>query len=375
MPSSSFSSTALRPHPPASPRLPARCPFCNARNLTRQGQRTLAGEPLAVVACRTCGKRFSNRARQMARRQYPDRHILEALQHYCRGHTYADTAWLLNDRYGYGLNKGTVHRWVERYGHHLTYTRLRESGRDFHPANILLRHRFNHRQAYHYACHAKKLELAVAGDLDPRVSRHVPVENLAGFLCDIQERVRGVDFDAPEVVRASQLRNTFIDRTLSVSIEETPAVASARLVIPTVSDNTERHPRLQEFMLTTDDATLGVEVPLWLTPADIGTLDRRHGIDLLAAAPPSRTALTPVRAITGHADILQLRKGKVHILDYKPGARHEKPYAQLTLYALALTCRVPGLSIMDIRCTWFDENQAYAFSPRDALHRDGLLRS
>ena len=221
---------------------------------------------------------------------------------------------------------------------------------------------------------------AGASDVEDAVCRVLwdavqPVENLAGFLCDIQERVRGVDFDAPEVVRASQLRNTFIDRTLSVSIEETPAVASARLVIPTVSDNTERHPRLQEFMLTTDDATLGVEVPLWLTPADIGTLDRRHGIDLLAAAPPSRTALTPVRAITGHADILQLRKGKVHILDYKPGARHEKPYAQLTLYALALTCRVPGLSIMDIRCTWFDENQAYAFSPRDALHRDGLLRS
>ena len=46
--------------------------------------------------------------------------------------------------------------------------------------------------------------------------------------------------------------------------------------------------------------------------------------------------------ITGHMDFLQVRNGAVHILDYKPDARTNKPIAQLAIYALALTRLVPG---------------------------------
>jgi hypothetical protein len=34
--------------------------------------------------------------------------------------------------------------------------------------------------------------------------------------------------------------------------------------------------------------------------------------------------------ITGHIDFLQARNGAIHILDYKPDARTNKPIAQLT---------------------------------------------
>ena len=60
------------------------------------------------------------------------------------------------------------------------------------------------------------------------------------------------------------------------------------------------------------------------------------------------------------------------MLDYKPGAHHEKPYAQLTLYALALTRRIPGLSLMDIRCTWYDEHHPYVFKPCKSFRRHEL---
>ena len=43
--------------------------------------------------------------------------------------------------------------------------------------------------------------------------------------------------------------------------------------------------------------------------------------------------------IHGHIDFLQVRNGAVHILDYKPDARTNKPIAQLTSYALALSRR------------------------------------
>ncbi|MGP0001574.1 MAG: hypothetical protein ACLPKW_28085 [Acetobacteraceae bacterium] len=36
-------------------------------------------------------------------------------------------------------------------------------------------------------------------------------------------------------------------------------------------------------------------------------------------------------------------------LDYKPDARTNRPFAQLTIYALALT-RLAGLRLFDIKC-------------------------
>jgi hypothetical protein len=56
--------------------------------------------------------------------------------------------------------------------------------------------------------------------------------------------------------------------------------------------------------------------------------------------------------------------GAVHILDYKPDARTNKPIAQLTIYALALTRLVPGLRLFDIKCAWFNEQQYCELFPR-----------
>ena len=74
-------------------------------------------------------------------------------------------------------------------------------------------------------------------------------------------------------------------------------------------------------------------------------------------------------ALTGHIDFLQVRNRAVHILDYKPDARTNKPIAQLTIYALALTRLVPGLGLFDIKCAWFNENCYNEFFPRLLLPR------
>ena len=41
--------------------------------------------------------------------------------------------------------------------------------------------------------------------------------------------------------------------------------------------------------------------------------------------------------LTGHVDIVQVRNGQIHLLDYKPNAKKEKPIEQLTWYALSLS--------------------------------------
>jgi len=158
-----------------------------------------------------------------------------------------------------------------------------------------------------------------------------------------------------------------IDPSRLIVVEkQNAATDTAALILPAVGSNYERHPKLQRFMLANDSTTVAVEVPIWLAPADIAAIEAEHGIRLLPDRPDSDS---DAAAITGHIDFLQVRNGAVHILDYKPDARTNKPIAQLTIYALALTRLVPGLRLFDIKCAWFNENEYCEFFPRALLSR------
>ena len=77
------------------------------------------------------------------------------------------------------------------------------------------------------------------------------------------------------------------------------------------------------------------------------------------------------KVLTGHIDILQLRNGAVHILDYKPDASAGKKSAavtQLTLYALMLS-RLTGLRLYDFKCAWFDEEAYFEFFPLHVVYK------
>ena len=112
-------------------------------------------------------------------------------------------------------------------------------------------------------------------------------------------------------------------------------------------------------MLTTDSVTVAVEVPIYLTPADITHMQQQLGFHI-----PIDTSAT----ITGHIDVLQIRNGRVHVLDYKPGAIHERPIAQLMVYALALSRRT-GLRLFDFTCAWFDDRHYFEFYPLHVVHK------
>ena len=117
----------------------------------------------------------------------------------------------------------------------------------------------------------------------------------------------------------------------------------------------------------TISTTIAVEVPIWLHAEDIAAIERRWGIQLFpkAATAPSEGE---ARSITGHIDFLQIRNGAIHILDYKPDATTGKPFAQLTLYALALS-HLTGIPLFDFKCAWFNERQYCEFFPRTVLAR------
>jgi len=112
-----------------------------------------------------------------------------------------------------------------------------------------------------------------------------------------------------------------------------------------------------------DSVTVAAEVPVYLTNDDIKYF-RRKGFQF------NFSSNTP---ITGHIDLVQIRNGLIYILDYKPGARKEKPFEQLISYALALGSRTK-LAIKDFKCAWFDEKDYFEFFPLHAVYRKRLGR-
>jgi hypothetical protein len=249
----------------------------------------------------------------------------------------------------------TLSTWLEEYHQHCSYRRLRRAGLARFPVNQTIRSiKLYHRQIYSFAFHRPKLELVRDGMLDDKRAGDTRFAPLADFLESIPTTCPHDFFrrDDDPKGRASQAHPAFADVSrIIVNHKQNAATDTAALIIPAVDNNKLRHETLQHFILANDSVTVAVEIPIWLTEKDIAGLEREHGIEL---APHHDGA---DRAITSHIDFLQVRNGAVHVLDYKPDARTNKPIAQLAIYALALTRLVPGLRLFDIKCAWFNEEE------------------
>src|SRR5262249_34312523 len=86
--------------------------------------------------------------------------------------------------------------------------------------------------------------------------------------------------------------------------------------------NKDRHPSIQDFMLANDPCTMASEVPVYLTSEEVAYY-RSKGFFL-----PLPELSKP---ITGHIDIVQVRNGLVHLLDYKPKATEIDAVNQLVI--------------------------------------------
>jgi hypothetical protein len=247
----------------------------------------------------------------------------------------------------------------------MSYLRLREKGRHlFPPAQTIHSIKLYHRQIYRYAFHRPKLEFLRRGELDDKRTGDTRFAPVGNFLEAVPLICPHDLFRAEDRGRASQAQPAFADiNRIIVNRKENVATRIADLIIPTVGNNKLRHETLQRFMLANDSVTVAIEIPIWLTEADIVVLESRYAIELAPRAGAAE------RTITGHIDFLQVRNGAVHILDYKPDARTNKPIAQLAIYALALTRLIPGLKLFDIKCAWFNEQEYCEFFPRTLVSR------
>jgi hypothetical protein len=333
--------------------------------LTRRGTRSKKLEVVQLWRCGACKRTFTPGPAALHHKSYPLRMILAALSDYNLGYSLPQVADRLKKKTNRGVSPSTIAAWLNEYKQHCSYRRLRPAGLMRFPALQTVRSiKLYHRQVYAYAYHRPKLEFARNGTLDDKRRGDTRFTALADFLESIPTTCPHDLFrreDDPKA-RASQAHPAFADVSrIIVSRKENAATQIAALIIPAVGNNKLRHETLQRFMLSNDSVTIAVEIPIWLTEQDIAALEAEHGIELAPRGPGND------RVITGHIDFLQVRNGAVHILDYKPDARTNKPIGQLAIYALALTRLVPGLKLFDIKCAWFNEHEYCEVFPRTLL--------
>ena len=115
--------------------------------------------------------------------------------------------------------------------------------------------------------------------------------------------------------RASQIK--FNHLKIEAKSKNNLACKLASLALNLAATNKQRHEAIQNFFLINDSTTIATEVPIYLTNWDAGYYRNEKGFIF-----PLNNYKTP---ITGHIDILQIRNGLIHILDYKPEANKIQP--------------------------------------------------
>ncbi len=322
-------------------RTPSTCPRCYSKRIVRYGILSLKYQTIQRFLCRGCGKTFTDK--DTRQRSYPLRPILAALSAYNQGLTLCEAARETAKRYHTKIPLSTLHNWVKDYRSICTFARLRGSALKDKGALILTRELF-HTQLYLYQFHRAKLELQ-AGELgrDDHAS-------LGGYLDTVLAETFPHGLFTPDAPRISQVIFPLSDiRTFA---KHNAANALASLALELAQTTKERHQAVEDFFIANDSCTVAAEVPVYLTRDDIRRYNSRGFI----------LGMTLSMPLTGHIDLLQVRNRRIRILDYKPDAARQRPFCQLTAYALALASRT-GIPLERFTCAWFDDRHYYEFFP------------
>jgi ATP-dependent exoDNAse (exonuclease V) beta subunit len=332
------------------------CPYCKSELTVKHGKRKIKRAIVQIYKCNSCGKFFSDKA--LKHKSYDVKTILRAISTYNLGYTFEQTAKVMSKRFHQKIPVSTIQSWVRGYSIICRFLRLRDRAiKLFKPEETIFSQKLQHNQVYKYQLHKAKLEL-VKSELPEQKFQllkayleKIPTESFPHHIFQPKQT------ELEELSRSSQMKFETLDFVKLA--KENLANTLASLGLQLAKTNKERHESIQNFMITNDSVTIACEVPVYLTNDDINYFkSKRFNLQLDGYQTP----------ITGHIDILQIRNGLIHILDYKPEAEKVNAINQLTIYALALASRTK-LAVKDFKCAWFDDKHYYEFFPLHAVYK------
>ena len=395
------------------------CPYCGSTDFTRRGFRQKLREKVQLYLCSSCQKTFTPNLSKG--KHFPMQVVIDAVSIYNLGYSLEQTSQLVQNRCGAYVPPSSLSEWLSEFKELCRFSRMREYAlKKCKPKDMVIQATLAHRQLYRYRFHRPKCELIIKDDFKHR--RFGP----------LQEYLEMVPGECPHQyfqvgLRASEAPLTFSKTQMIVRSKHNLANDLCTFALQGVKERKERHESVQKFMLCNDSVTVATEVPVYLNKDDIEHMQTQLGFQIFTKEnlkanndqctksnlqSSKRDPFIPVaggrdddasvgvstqnmnnelkiktcdsnslkiencelkisqipRLVTGHIDILQIRNGQIHILDYKPNADKERPIEQLTLYAMALS-RLTGLRLFEFKCAWFDEKDYFEFYPLHVLHK------
>lgn len=344
------------------------CPYCNSADFVKRGVRKKKHEAVQLYLCRApeCGRTFT--AERVKGKRFPLQVILEGISYYNLGLTLEQTCKILEQKFPdvAAPIPATLSSWIEEYKPICRFERMRPYAiKLFPPQKMIEVTTMAHRQLYRFRYHRAKTLLSMEEFKNRRFGR------LKEYLDNVSAETPHQYFQDGE--RMSEIRSKFDKTDMIVRSKSNYANKIAEFVLRSVPDNQARHDALQRFMIANDSVTIATEVPVYIRREDVEHMENElhfkiigeEGLQIKGRADKAKkmsAAGGMPRLLTGHIDIVQIRNGMVHILDYKPNASKEKPIEQLTWYALALS-RLTGLRLFEFKCAWFDDKDFYEFYP------------
>ncbi len=275
---------------------------------------------------------------------------------YNKLNTLRDIAEKITERYGITITPSIILKWLKDYNQYIPFIRMREfASKKYSQKELIEESKLIHQQIYNFRYHRAKLDFILNEEF-----KHFKFRPLQEFLeLAIAECPHQLFQEATK--RSSEFKDIFNLNEVKITPKNNTAVRIANFIMQAVSNNKMRHEVLQEFMLSNDTVTIATEVAVVLNSDDL----KHYKHELNFEVPIN---LNDEEYITGHIDLIQIRNGSIHIMDYKPSAKKAKPIAQLTLYALALS-RLTGLRLYHFKCAWFDDKNYYEFFPLHVVYK------
>ena len=296
------------------------CPNCKGNTVIKYGKQ--CGKQMYY--CKQCKKKFSKAV--MKHKSYSPFLITSAISYYNLGNTLEQSVKLVNRQFKVKVSKSALHYWVKQSLDICTYHKIRSDIRKNYKKNIICEYGFEHSGlTYNFMYHLPKVDF---------LCQKYP--SVGVYLKEMKSRCPSEIFQNSH--RCSQIKNNIKIKTQGIS---NSACKLAEFALTACTKNNKRHTTVEKFMLINDSSTIACEVPIWFwdTTKNIG--------------------------LCGHIDILQIRRGRIYILDYKPNAHKESVTnvaSQLYNYAIGLCFRTK-VPLSMIRCAWFDKNIYYEFNP------------
>lgn len=335
------------------------CPYCQGSDFVKTGFRLKKLEKIQVFYCNHCQKKFTPLV--TIGKTYPISLILQSLIWFNKFVEPEQIALHINEKYGLRIAPQTIANWIKEYERLIPFKRMREylmgklQKNELNLKEMVAEQKLFHQQIYDFKYHRFKTDLLLEEDFKNYKQKAIK-DFLELIIAECPHKV----FQESNL-RASEFKNVFNLDGVRIISKKNRANEIARFVMQAVANNKERHKAMQDFALFCDSVTMAVEVPVLLNKDDVD-----HFRTMLNFNVPLE--LKDNAVITGHIDILQLRNGMIHIMDFKPSAKKYKPVDQLTIYALALS-RLTSLRLHSFKCAWFDEDDYFEFFPLHVVYK------